>query len=189
MPNFSLSCDVDQGFNFRKDRSTPVGFLVAMTVGGKQLKADLTCKDPMNPKTDLKVVGIISAVNWGVGITDTMYFAAQISSENRQEVQMLAYLDLASIEVDFKFKVYNYDPQAKKYYQCFHASDAEVKGQLEKRGDDLNIRVADDPSTEVQSPINYALSVGIKPQPISHGITLATADQKNVIKSWGLPVA
>lgn len=189
MPNFSLSCDVDQGFNFRKDRSTPVGFVTALKVGGKSLNADLKCKDPLNPGTDLAVVAVLHAVNWGVGITDTMYFSGQISTDNRQEIQMLAYLELTNVEVDFKFRTYDYDQKAKKYFQCFHCGDTEIYGLLEKRGDDLNIRVADDPSTEVQSPLNFAFQIGIKPQPKSQAITLATADQKNVIKSWGLQVA
>ena len=188
MPNFSLNCDIDQGFNFRKERSTPVGYITEMTVGGKKLKADTTCKDPTNTAASLKVVGVVSDVSWGVGATDSIYFACQISADNRQEVQMLAYLELTSVEVTFKFRVYNYDPVVKKYYLCFHAEDAEMKGLLEKHGDDLNVSVSDDPSREVQSPINYAFRIGIKPQQLSQSITLATADQKNVAKPWGLNV-
>ena len=188
MPSFNLSCHVDQGYNFRKDVSVPVGFVTALKIGTKDFAVDTTCKNPLKPSDDLKVVAVLSAVSWGVGVTDAVYFAGQISAVNRQDVQMLAYLDLTNVEVTFKFHVYNYDPVAKKYYECFHSGEAEMKGLLEKNGDDLNVSVADDPSTRVQSPINYAFQIGIKPQPLAQTLTLATADQKNVDKNWGLTI-
>ena len=188
MPVFNISCDITQGFNFHKDRSTPVGFITALNVGGKALTADFTCKDPMKPDTDLKVVAVISQAHWGTGLTDTMLFAGQISTDNRQELQILTYKSLTSVEVDFKFRVYEYDPKAKKYFQCFHHSDAELKGLLEKNGDDLSLTVSTDPSREVDSPLNYSFRIGIKAQPMAQGITIATADQMNVIKSWGMNV-
>src|ERR1700732_59001 len=123
MPSFNLSCAVDQGYNFRKDVSTPVGFITAMKIGTKALAVDTTCKDPMNPATDLKVFAVLSDVSWGVGGTDAIYYTGQITAPNRQDIQMLAYLDLTNVEVLFKFRVYNYDPVAKKYYQCFQTGD------------------------------------------------------------------
>jgi cystathionine beta-lyase/cystathionine gamma-synthase len=53
MPQFSASLSVDQGFNFRKDVNTPVGFIKALKVNGKDLAADIVVKDPMNPTTDV----------------------------------------------------------------------------------------------------------------------------------------
>jgi hypothetical protein len=41
----------------------------------------------------------------------------------------------------------------------------------------------------VQSPINYSFSVGIKPQQTAQTLTLATANQQNVVKQWGLTSA
>lgn len=188
MPNFSLACNVYQGYNFKKDESVPVGFITAIKIGDKALAVDQTCKDPMNPGTDLKVVAVLSDVSWNTGVTDTVHFSGQISAPNRQDVQLLTYLDLTKVEVLFKFRIYDYDPVAKKYYQTLHTSDTEMKGILEKNGSDLNVSVADRPSGEVQSPINYSFQIGIKPQPTAQTITLATADQKNVVKTWGLTI-
>lgn len=188
MPNFNLSCSVDQGYNFRKDVSVPVGYLTALKIGTQQFAADTSCKDPLQPGNALAVVAVLSAVSWGVGVTDTVYFAGQLSASHRQDVQMLAYLSLTNVEVEFKFQIFNYDPVAKLYYKCLYHGEDPMKGLLEKNGDDLNISVADDPSTEVQSPINYAFQIGIKPQPTAQTITVATANQKNVVKNWGLTV-
>jgi hypothetical protein len=132
------------------------------------------------------VVSVLSEVSWGVGLTDPIYFSGQISTANRQEVQLIAYLDLSNVEVLFKFRIYNYDPDAKKYFQSFHAKDAEMKGILEKNGADLTLSCTDDPSDEVKSPLNFSFHIGILPQPSVHSITIATADQKNVVKGWGL---
>ena len=42
--------------------------------------------------------------------------------------------------------------------------------------EDLNISVADDPSSEVQSPENYSFSIGIKPQTTAQTVTVAPND-------------
>ena len=186
MPQFNASLSIDQGFNFRKDVSTPVGFVKALSINGKALAADIVVKDPMNPTTDVSVVAVLSDTSWGVGATDAFFFSGQVSAPNRQDMQLMTYLDLTNVETLFKFDVYGYDPVAKKYFKAFHASDAECKGILEKNGQDLNLGCADMPSSEVQSPINYSFHIGIKPQPQQQNITLATADQKNVVKFWGV---
>ena len=72
----------------------------------------------------------------------------------------------SNVKVEFSYSVYEYDPAQKKYFKSGFM-DAELKGLLEKNGDDLNLTVADDPSHEVQSPKNFAFQVGIKPR--DHG--------------------
>jgi hypothetical protein len=63
-----------------------------------------------------------------------------------------------------------------------------MNGIVEKRGDDLNVSVADDASTEVQSPENYSFQIGVKPQPTAQAFHLATGVGQNFVKSWGLKV-
>jgi hypothetical protein len=46
--------------------------------------------------------------------------------------------------------------------------------------------VADDPSTEVQSPKNFTLQIGVKPQTLEQTVNLATASGKNLVKQWGV---
>jgi len=186
MPNFSKGCDVYQGFNFKKDKSTVVGFITALKVNEKEIKADITCKDPMNATTDLPVASVLSEVSWATGPTDAIYFSGQITATNRQDLALMVYNDLTKVEVLFKYNIYEYDPVAKKYFKCLHTGDVEMKGILEKNGSDLTLGCSDDASTEVQSPLNYSFHIGIKPQPTEQSITIATADQKNVVKKWGV---
>jgi hypothetical protein len=189
MAEYRRSLDIYQGYNYKKDKQTPVGFLTKITIGGTALTADQTCKDPTNPTSDLKVVAVLSGVLWETGVTDPTYFSGQISATNRQNVALMVINSLTKIDVVYQFSVYDYDPVAKKYFLAFQSNSTDMNGLIEKRGDDLNLSVADDAGTEVQSPENYAFQIGIKPQPSAQTLHIATADQKVVVKSWGLAVS
>lgn len=189
MATFSKSLDIYQGYNYKKDVQTAVGFITALKIGDLTLKADQTCKDPMAPETDLSVVTVLSGAMWELGVTDAHYLTGQISVYNKQQVQLLVYKDLSKVDVEYKFSVYEYDPIEKKYFKCLLSTDdATLKGILEKNGGDLNLSAADDASQEVQSPENYTFQIGIKPQPTAQTMTIATSFSDKVVKSWGLKV-
>lgn len=189
MATFQKNCDIYQGYNFKKDVQTPVGFITEIKVGDITLTADQSCKDPMAPENVLAVVAVLSGVMWELGVTDALYFSGQLSVFNKQQVNQLLYKDLSKVDVICKFVVYEYDPLQKKYYKCLLPTDDKaLNGLLEKRGDDLNITVADDASTEVQSPQNYSFQTGIKPQPEAQTLTVATSFSDKIVKSWGLKV-
>ena len=190
MPQYAKSLDIYQGFNFKKDKQTPVGYITKLVVGDVPLEADQsTIKDPEQPGADLgaKVVGVLSHFLWETGTTDAMYMSAQISTSNKQALAAKLLTDWTNMEVTFSYVVYEYDPRQKKYFKSNH-QDAELKGILEKNGNDLNLTVADDPSREVQSPENYSFQIGVKPQPTAQAFHLATGVGQNFVKSWGLKV-
>jgi len=189
MPTFQKNCDIYQGYNFKKDVQTPVGFITSLKVGDITLKADQSCKDPMAPETDLPVVVVLSGMLWELGVTDALYFSGQLSVFNKQQVKQLLYKDLSKVDVTCTFVVYEYDPLQKKYFKCLlPTDDTALNGLLEKNGDDLNIMVADDASSEVQSPQNYSFQTGVKPQPSAQTLTVATSFSDKIVKSWGLKV-
>ena len=191
MPQYAKSLDVYQGFNFKKDKQTPVGYITKLVVGDVELTADqATIKDPEQPGSDFgsKVVGVLSHYLWETGTTDAMYLSAQISTANKQALAAKLLTDWTNMEVTFSYVVYEYDPREKKYFKSNHA-DAELKGILEKNGNDLNLTVADDPSREVQSPENFTLQVGIKPQTQEQVVHMATGLNKNLSKQWGITSA
>jgi hypothetical protein len=186
MPELRKVLDVYQGFNYKKDKQTPVGFLTKLKLGDKDLKADLTCKDPTNPTQDLKVVAVLRDILWETGVTDAVYLTGQVSMNNKQEISLLVYTSMTNVDSEFQFSVYDYDPVAKQYFLCFHSNKKDMKGILEKRGEDLNLSVADDQAAEVQSPINYTFNTGIKPQPQAQDLQVAVGNGKNFAKAWGL---
>ncbi len=189
MPSLTKALDVKQGFDFKKDKSVPVGFISKMTVAGTALKADFgTIKDPLNPTGDIASVSVLNNFHWDTGPSDSVYLSGQISTANKQTLQTMLLNDLTNIEVKVEFTVYDYDPVAKKYFKCVFLN-AELDGIIEKVGSDLSLSVSDDASSEVQSPKNYAFQLGLKPAPTEQTINVAAADQKNVVKKWGVTVA
>jgi hypothetical protein len=191
MPQFARSMDIYQGFNFKKDKQTPVGFVTKLELGEVHLAADQTSiKDPEQPGQNIgaNVVGVLSHYLWETGTTDSMYLSVQISVKNKTDLTAKLLTDWTNMEVVFGYVVYEYDPVEKKYFKS-NWSEPELKGILEKNGNELNLTVADDPSTEVQSPKNYTLQVGIKPQTIEQTVHMATGVNKNVSKIWGVTAA
>ncbi|MDI3286925.1 hypothetical protein [Polyangium sp. 15x6] len=186
MPEFRKVLDVYQGFNYKKDKQTAVGFITSIKVGDTTLTADLTCKNPMNPTEDLAVVAVLRDILWETGVTDAVYLTGQVSATNKQNIALLIYTSMTNVLVTFQFSVYEYDPVQKEYYLCFHSNSTDMNGILEKRGDELNLSVADDASGEVQSPINFTFNTGIKPQPSAQSLQVAVGKGKNFAKLWGL---
>lgn len=188
MPQFSRALDVYQGFNFKKDKQTPVGYILSIKIGDQDLTADQeTIKDPEQPDNALsdKVVAVLNHYLWETGVTDAMYFSGQVSTANKQKIAEMILGSFANIEIAFKYVVYEYDPLQKKYFKS-NFVDATLTGLLEKSGDDLNISVADDASTDVQSPKNFTFQIGIKPKTLEQSVNLATAASKNIVKKWGV---
>ncbi|MFY2561595.1 hypothetical protein ACN469_28605 [Corallococcus terminator] len=188
MPQFARDLDVYQGFNFKKDKQTPVGFITSITVGGIVLTADQeTISDPEQPDKALasKCVGVLSSYLWETGVTDALYLSAQISTANKQKIAEMLLGTFSNIEVVMKYVVYEYDPLAKKYFKS-NFVDADLNGILEKNGDRLNIAVADNESREVQSPKNFTFQIGVKPKTLEQSINVAAASSKNIVKKWGV---
>lgn len=191
MPSFSRSLDIYQGFNFKKDKQNPVGFVTKLQLGDIALAADqASVKDPEQPGQNIgaNVVGILNHYMWETGTTDAMYLSMQVSVKNKTDLTAKLLTDWTNMEVTFAYVIYEYDPVEKKYFKS-NWTEPELKGILEKNGDELNLTVADDPSTEVQSPKNFTLQVGIKPQTTEQTVNMATGVNKNVSKIWGVTAA
>jgi len=188
MPSFSRSLDIYQGFNFKKDKQTPVGFVTKLMLGDVEMAADqASIKDPEQPGQNIgaNVVGVLNHYLWETGTTDAMYLSMQVSVANKTELSAKLLTDWTNMEVTFAYVVYEYDPVEKKYFKS-NWTEPELKGILEKNGDELNLTVADDPSSEVQSPKNFTLQVGIKPQTEEQTVNMATGSGKNLSKIWGI---
>lgn len=189
MPQFARRCDVYQGYNFKKDKNTTVGFIKTLKIGDTEIKADQTCKDPTASTTDMKVVSVLNNILWGTGVTDAVYLSGQVSITNKQNIAALTFNEMIKIDVQLDFDIYDYDPLAKKYFLSLSCKSTKLEGILEKNGSELNLSVADDCSTEVQSPENYVFQIGVKPQPKEQKMEVSTSDTNKFMKFWGLTVS
>lgn len=187
MPMFSRTCDVAQGYNYSKDKQSAVGFITKMKIGDTDLDVNQTCKDPLNPTTDLKVVSVLSQFDWHATPTDALLFSGQVAISNKQKVVLLTFQDMVKVAVQVQFAVYEFDPIADKYFKSA-TCDAALNGILDKNGDDLNLTIANDASYEVQSPRNYQFTIGVKPNTTAQKITLAAGQGQNIVRQWGVAV-
>lgn len=188
MPEFSRALSIYQGFNFKKDKQDRVGLVTSLTIGGEALAVDLTtAKDPTNPTAALASVVILDSFQWGTGVTDSLYFSGRVSRANKVKLSAMLLGSFTNTEAKVNFSIFEYDPLAKKYFKSCYPN-AECEGLLEKSGDELNLHVDEDPASEVQSPINFGFTIGIKPQEKEQSINIAVKDQAPVTKSWGLTV-
>src|SRR5687768_6448777 len=119
MPQFSRSLDIYQGFNFKKDKQSAVGFVTKLELGDVALAADQTSiKDPEQPGQNIgtNVVGVLSHYLWETGTTDAMYLSMQVSVSNKTNLSAKLLTDWTNMEVTFGYVVYEYDPKEKKYF-------------------------------------------------------------------------
>lgn len=184
---FYKKCDPYQGYNFRKDKSTPVGFITAIKIGDTDLDADQSVEDPETTGSSLSVVSILTKVEWGLAPTDPLAFGGYLTAGNKQTLQTMTFKDLTKINVDFTMKIYDYDPRKTSFYVCMEeSSKSTLYGLVEKNGDDLVLSVDDTESGPVESPKIYHFSIGIKPKSTAQSITIGTGVSSTIVKAWGI---
>jgi hypothetical protein len=188
--DLSYQCDVTQGFNFDKTNQSIVGHINSMKIGDTELDVDLAITDPTDLAGDkIKVVGVMSGIGWEGGFAQGIMISAQIGNANQKMVTLLQHADLSNTAVEFKFTTYAYDPDAKKYYKCFHANDEVLKGLVEKDSSGgLGLSIDSDQSTEVMSPLNFFFDIGIMPEDTEQEIHVAVSDTDKFVKNWGVTV-
>jgi hypothetical protein len=190
MAELSYSCDVSQGFNFQKDQQTPVGHINKLKVAGKELAADMAVTNAENVTGDkVKVVGVVSGIYWAGGYADSIEFSCQVSNPNKKTLALLAQMEMANTMVEFVFTIYDYDPDEKKYYKCFHSNDVALKGLVKKSGGELSIRIDMDQSEEVMSPKNFTMTLGIMPEDLEQETHMAMSVSDKLVKRWGVTVS
>jgi hypothetical protein len=148
-------------------------------------------QDPeAEPDTFVGVFGVASGIYWNGGYAEPIQFSCQVSNTNKVKIATLTHQKLVNTEVIFKFNIYEYDPEEKKYFKCFHTDDAEIKGIIQKSGGQLAISISMDQSDEVISPQNYSFQLGVVPQEKeSTDLMVATALNDKFVKKWGVAVS
>src|SRR4051812_944577 len=107
MPEFRKILSVHQGYNFKRDVHTRVGYITKLKLGDTEITADQKCKDPT--EQDVAAVAVLRDVAWPTGVTDALYFAGQVSIASKQAIAQLVYSTLVDIKIEYQFKVFEYD--------------------------------------------------------------------------------
>jgi len=190
MAEISYSCDVAQGFNAQSDAQSIVGFLTDLKIGDTQFAIDLNVTDPEDVESELAVVGVISDIYWNGGEAEPIQISCRVSTQNKNGAIELVQRTLLNTSVGFSFVIYEYDPQAKKYFPCFHTGGETYEGLVLKEGGELAIQVDSTQSPEVPAPKIFPFSLGIMPPDVTEGQPLhfAASVDKKMVKQWGVKV-
>jgi hypothetical protein len=190
MAESSFQCSVNQGFNFEKDAQVLVGHVNSCKIGDQELNSDMSVDNPEEVTGDnVPVFGVLSSVYWNGGYADPVQFTCQVSNENKTLLAKLVHAELSNTEVEYEFTVYDYDPNEKKYYKCFHTSGEKLQGLVYKSGGELAMNIAMDQSGEVVSPKNFTFALGVMPyEEAEQQIHLAFSLSDKLVKKWGIAV-
>jgi len=183
----SLRADVVQGFDFQKDKQTPVGHITALTIAGEKFENSLTVQNPtkMESRPDEKIVGVISNIRWDGGQTDPIIFTCQVGVKNRETADILTYKKLSNTKVEFAFNVYQFDKDT--YYRSFYTSEQGIQGEIEKNRGELEMEIDDEPSSVVVSPRNFELYLSIMPSDVNaYFLNLAISKNSTKQQPWGV---
>jgi hypothetical protein len=184
--SIEFTCDVKNGFNFAADAQVPIGYITSLTIGTTTLRADLNLKDPITGGA-ISAVAVLSQFSWNSGVSDPLSFTGQISTANKQTLAALLSKTMTNAQVQVGFKVFEYDPLAKKYFAALAPSTAAgLKGAIVKSGTTPKLTVATAPDGTVQSPQNFQMSLQMAPPSIAQSIQYAPAAGKTVMKTWGV---
>ncbi|HVY62170.1 MAG TPA: hypothetical protein VHF22_10990, partial [Planctomycetota bacterium] len=163
-----------------------IGHVLSLNIGGTDLTADLSSKNPMDD-SDVKCVGIIREVKWAGGYTDPVEMTFLVSTTNKQTLAGMVHTALKSTAITCQWDCYEFDPTGDQgvYYKNFWSNDTALKGLIKKDSGKLALEVNKEPDGEVSSPMNYEIKLTYNPKPEQQGIAYAPAASKNTVKRWG----
>jgi len=187
MAEIVCACNVKQAFAYEKDQQVPIGHVTSLNLGGTEVTADLSSKNPTDDN-DVKCVGIMRECKWAGGYTDAVEMTFLVSTATKQVLQGLIHGSLVSTTVTIQWDCYDFDPIGSGqgvYYKNFWSNDAQLKGLIKKDSGKLAFEVSKEPDGEVSSPLNYEVKLTYNPKPEAQNIAYAPASGKNSVKRWG----
>jgi hypothetical protein len=189
MAESTYSTSLRQGFNFEKDNQAQVGHITSLKIGDKEFKSDISVTDPEDVSKTVKIFGVMTQIYWAGGYADPVEMVGNISTDNKNVVATLLHKAMSNTEVEVGFTVYDYDPQQKKFFKCFHTNEVKLRCLVYKSGGQLAMDLDPEQSTEVVSPKNYSFRLGAMPQDEAQEIHLAVSVSDKFVKQFGVEVS
>jgi hypothetical protein len=184
-PEIEYTLDPSQGFAFRSDLHTAVGFITSLSVGGKSFPADFRITVPTTPGQLTPVVGVLTSFSWAGGVSDPIALQARLSVQNRQLAQSLLQQGLSNTNVSCSLAIYGYDPVGQKYFLALSGPSNGV-AVIQKNGQILAWSLATSSGPTPSSPQNWAMNLSLVP-PTGVAQTFAWSNGPGpVVKSWGI---
>lgn len=162
-----------------------VGYIEHVKIGGTELVGDITVADPVSSSRS-SVVGVLANISWDGGVEDPIMFTSQISEQNKLLFDSLMQPSLLNTDVDLSFTVYNYDPDAKESFKCFHTNSDILHGSIQKQVQEYVMQIDSDPWTVPSISKSYTFTLGVVPKPQLQTIYKANSVKEQLVQQWGL---
>lgn len=180
----ALNLSIQQGVSFSPGSTDGVGYLLAATMSGAALAADLTVTDPQTGSSTA-AVGVLAQVQWAEGTVDPISVSVLVSARNQSALAQLAPAALATAALTVSFVSYQYDPQAATWYSAFTPVAQELNGVLDGTSQEPGLTVAAS-ATAVGSVSLYQVDFAIVPPfRTVEKLQVASSATQQVIKTWG----
>lgn len=177
--------NIGNTYDFKKSVQDTIIHITKMKIANTELAPQQGFKKPLDPAADpVKVVGAGNSFTWDGGFSKAVSITMQVSTANKQDIDLLLKTKLDHIDVVFTFYIYDYDSTAKKFFESVKGED--LKGQIKKNGESLVAQIGQNPTQNPVSPENYLFSISIEPKPEEQPIHCAVGDGKNFVMKWGV---
>lgn len=150
-------CDAKAAYNFVLGTTVKIGHLLKLSFSnaGKDLEADTSVPNPMDPEAKVKVAGVFDFIAWQGGPTDPTNFTFRVSPKNKATLQEALSSLTGGSEVEIEYVIYDYDYTQKKYFKHFHTDEKKIKGVITKG---TKITINNEPDRVIQQPLNFQVS-------------------------------
>ncbi|MGJ3494683.1 hypothetical protein ACR9PT_08895 [Piscirickettsia salmonis] len=182
-------CNLQQGFNFNRNNQSRIMHVKSLTIGTVALNPDFEVIDPTTGNKS-PVVGVGSYLGWYQQKTSPLFMRLYSSHTNTADLSSYVSHSMDNTSVSFEVELFEYDPNAKKYFKAFHCDAQAMQGEIlcDSRGK-LAGSIEKEPSPLVQSPLNYQINFGFSPAPEEQLFITQTSNTIKVCNAWGVTVA
>lgn len=122
-------CDFKKTIDFKVTNKAIVGVLLSLkfTNCGISLEADTKVADPLNPNSTIPVVGIFESIAWTGEPNDPIVIKGKVTGGNKNKFAQAFSSPDGGAEIEAGWCVYQYDDNAKKYFEHFHTDKKGLK--------------------------------------------------------------
>lgn len=180
-------CNYAHAMKFNVSNTDMLGHVLGMsfTASGNTLEPSLKVSDPLNPSSQVPVVGVVSFIHWEGGPTDPLTVRFLVPSKNRSKIKEALSSTTGGSDLSINFNIFEFDEDAKKYFLRLHSDNKDIQARIAE-GTKMDVKdVAD--KLVLQPPIYMVdLTMSFKSNAGSQQLCCATSTNVKFTRQVGV---
>jgi hypothetical protein len=164
-----IDCNVQHAYNWEAQRQCNIGYILYLDIANTQLPADQGLRKPTTGRQQ-RVVGVIEQFEWKQTVEQSLYFTCHVTATNKYRIEQLIHGSWATRQVVLSFAIYQYDKEAKVYFERIGA--VKIQGTISEEKGQLVLSTSERPSYHD----TYTLDFGVD----------ATHEEQDIHRNTGL---